>query len=228
MVLSWRNVKNCISSLVSLCADATYNMRFLYLLYDFFSIHLDSIQMHIIVEYPREKATAAAAAAYASVYTFFFSFRVWNAVAMNVMWYANSSVVAAAFHCRFVRTESRNQDGCINISISYSHTWSSYMDTVVLLPLLRFHRTLTHTDTNTYSHAVLGSQNSARAAHVPIPLPSFAIRVMLTVAWLWGRHRARPLFCCCCYNYESIAMPYANGECINKKKEEEKRQLPAK
>lgn len=58
-------------------------------------VNVDSIQMHIIVDSRAKEKTEA----YASICEFFIS--SWNAVAMNVTWYANSSDVAAAFHCRF-------------------------------------------------------------------------------------------------------------------------------
>lgn len=67
-----------------------------------------------------------------------------------------------------------------------------------------------------------GSQNSAGATHVPVPLSSFAIRVMLAVAWLVEK-ASRAYFFPRHYENESIAMPM-----VNALDTEKKRKLPEK
>lgn len=129
-----------------------------------------------------------------------------------------SSSISLSLH----RTKSRKL-GCINISISFGHTRSTCIWTKrCCASVARLHNTYTHT--LAHRHMPFGSRNSARATHVPVPLSSFAIRVMLAVAWLVEKALRAYFFPRHC---ESIAMPMVNA-LDTERREEKKRKLPEK
>lgn len=112
----------------------------------------------------------------------FFLLSIRNAVAMNVMWYANSSVrAAAAFHCRF---------DVPNLATRMH----KYIHFVTVIRGRRVRPVLGCCCASIAYHTTLatpfGSRNSARATHALMPLSSFAIRVMPAVVWLRRRHCA--------------------------------------